>query len=529
MSLSSGPNSATLGLTFAYDVGDIINSYIGEPTTNLIPSPEVNAYPTAANGWCSYNTNRYCDPNPPYTCAAFWPIPTIASVTGNIVTTVSAHPIRSFDVLRPQSTGGGLIADTDYLMRKISDTQFSVHTYNSSQNGSQGYNNPLTGGFKVHDSYWLDQRVSVNATSFPTMWWGAPHLPNSGLVKEAITGGFNVYPSRKTDCLRLHYFRTDGVADGMSYCVDATTVSGSIYNVSFWTKSNTPTAVNKGVSFTNYNYGTYPGYGYFGFSFALGPEGVWQRQSYSFTATHTAIISYWFGEAPGSTSPYSFDLANIQVEQKNHPTQFVAGTRSTTSGLLNLAVNNTVYLDNASFNSDAQIALDGSNDYIKAAQTSSFYTNQFTWEMVVKYTSNTGTYQGLVWAEGSTGGGSGLQYLLTLNNLTVFHYRVYNSLTGWAATDTANITFDPYQYNHIVWQFNNGTVYIYVNGTLFHTDTSRGYYSGGTDSAMFLGARNDGSYSSAMLPAMYKHYNRVLSSIEIQQNYNELKKRFNLT
>jgi len=46
---------------------------------------------------------------------------------------------------------------------------------------------------------------------------------------------------------------------------------------------------------------------------------------------------------------------------------------------------------------------------------------------------------------------------------------------------------------------------------------------------MFLGARNDGSYSSAMLPAMYKHYNRVLSSIEIQQNYNELKKRFNLT
>jgi hypothetical protein len=149
--------------------------------------------------------------------------------------------------------------------------------------------------------------------------------------------------------------------------------------------------------------------------------------------------------------------------------------------------------------------------------------------MVVKYTSNTGTYQGLVWAEGSTGGGSGQQYLLTLNNLTVFHYRIYNSITGWTATDTANITFDPLVYNHIVWQFNNGTTNIFVNGTLFHTDTTRGYYSGGTDSAMFLGARNDGSYSSAMMPALYRCYSRTLAATEIQENYQNYKTRFNLT
>jgi len=183
MGLSSGPNNTDLGLVFGYDTGDVINSFPGEPTTNVLPNPPVNALPTIGNGWGTYNTNRYCDPNPPYTCGVFWPIPSIASVSNNIVTTVSPHPIRSFDVLRPETTGGGLTANTDYLMKKISDTQFSIHAYNSSQDGSQGYVSTTTGGFKVHDSYWLDQRVSVNATSFPTMWWGAPHLPNSALVK----------------------------------------------------------------------------------------------------------------------------------------------------------------------------------------------------------------------------------------------------------------------------------------------------------------------------------------------------------
>ena len=35
-----------------------------------------------------------------------------------------------------------------------------------------------------------DTRISVNLTSFPTMWWGAPHIPNVALIKTAITNGF---------------------------------------------------------------------------------------------------------------------------------------------------------------------------------------------------------------------------------------------------------------------------------------------------------------------------------------------------
>ena len=226
-------------------------------------------------------------------------------------------------------------------------------------------------------------------------------------------------------------------------------------------------------------------------------------------------------------------VASISLQQGDSvlpPRQLIpnATTRSTTQALFDLVGNNTVYLDNASYNSNGEISLDATNDYIKVGQNSNFYTNDWTWEMVVKFTTNTGTYQGLIWAEGATGGGSGYQYLLSLYSNTYFHYRIYNSSTAWTNTDTSNITFDPLQYNHIVWQFNNGTTRIYINGTLFHTDTSRGTYSGGTDSAMFLGARNDGWGGAPILPAVYKQYNRTLTAGEITQNYNHYKTRFNL-
>jgi hypothetical protein len=524
MGLSSGPNSATLGLTFAYDVGDIVNSYIGEPTTNLIPSPEVNAYPTAANGWCTYNTNQYCGSNG---CGNFWPIPSVASVSSNIVTTVSAHTIRSFDVLRPQTTGGGLTANTDYLMRKISDTQFSIHAYNSSQNGSQGYINSSTGGFKVHDSYWLDQRVSINASSFPTMWWGAPHLPNSGLVKEAIAGGFDVYPSRKTDCLRLHYFRTDGVADGMAYCVDASTVSGSIYNVSFWTKSNTPTAVGKSVSFSNYNYGTYtnPDYSYHGFSFSLGPQDIWQRQSYNFTATHTAIISYWFGEAPGSTSPYSFDLANILVEQKDHPTQFVAGTRSVTQGLLPLT-GSSINLADVSYNSSAQMVFDGTNDKITLDPVLAAGAGQYTIEAVFKANS---VKTQVIWEQNSS------TVIQNKRACMILLSSGYGGFNGQSNDYHSAVPYSAGVWYHWVIVVNKSgagnAIKIYVNGTLYtQGDPSNGASNldvGNYASAVGYKLNANDEYFDGQIPVV-RVYNRAINANEVQENYKGYKTRFNL-
>jgi hypothetical protein len=506
------------GLVFAFDTADFFNSYRGEPTVNTIPSPQVNSYPTFGNGWASYNTNKYCGNNG---CAVYWDIPSIASVSSNIITTNGSHGIYSFDVIRPESTGGGVTAGTDYFAKKISDTQFSLHAYNGSQGGDQGYINPATGGHKVHDSFWLDQRVSVSASGFPTKWWGAPHLPNSGLVKEIIVGGFDVYPSQKTDCMRLHAHRPES-ADGMSYGPDAVVVPGQVHTYSFWTRALNQQTANGGGYMSNYNYGSVSPTSW-GHSYTHGPLGVWTRQSFQFTPINENVISYFW---PGALDKY--DLANIQVERKSYPTPFVAGSRSTTTALLDATGNKTIDLTNASYNSSGNISLDGSGDYIKVQDGASFFRNEWTWDMVVKFTANTGTYAGLVWGEGDVGGGSGYQYLLSIVNNSYFHYRINNSSSGWANTDVSGFPISIGNWAHITWQFNNGTTKIYINGSLFHTDTSRGSYSGGTNSPLIIGARNDGWGSSAMEIGSFKFYNRYISADEVSQNFKSYKKRFNL-
>jgi hypothetical protein len=308
--------------------------------------------------------------------------------------------------------------------------------------------------------------------------------------------------------------------------------STGTYTFSAWFRYNGGSANNNGATVYISNYG--------GGDTVVGLDksliGVWQRISHTISVTSPSNVYYYLisygGVDNGTGNPdySSWEVTMPQIELKSHMTPFVNGTRSATQGLLPLVSNSSTDLTNASFDSNAQISLDGSSDYVKIAQNNNFYTNDWTWEMVVKFTSNTGTYQGLVWAEGDTGGGSGFQYLLTLYNHTYFHYRINNNSSGWASTDTSNITFDPSKYNHIVWQFNNGTTRIYVNGTLFHTETgTRGSYSGGTNSPMFIGARNDGAYSSAIKPDVYKFYGRTLTAGEITQNYNKYKTRFNLS
>jgi hypothetical protein len=136
-----------------------------EPTINLIPgSNGINSYPNIGNTWGTYYTGQYND-------NTYFSIGAIVSVTNNIVTVNgSGRTIYTYDVLRPQTTGGGVTAGTDYFIKMVGVNQFTLHAYNSSQDGSQGYINPATNDHKVFDSISLDQRISINSTNFPTMW-----------------------------------------------------------------------------------------------------------------------------------------------------------------------------------------------------------------------------------------------------------------------------------------------------------------------------------------------------------------------
>jgi hypothetical protein len=531
MPTSSGPNtSGEESLVFAYDTGDITNSYIGEPTANLIPSANLNSYPTYGNSWGTYNTNRYYP---------FFSIGTVSSVSNNIVTTTGPHTMRSFDVLRPETNGGGVTTGTNYQVKRISDTQFSLHSYNSSQDGSQGYVNPATGQFKVHDSYWLDERVPINASNFPTSWVGEAHLPNAALVKEVIPGGFPTGGGRGTDCIRAHWFRTDGVTDGMAYGADASIIPGTPVYLSCWLKSVDANAVGKSINFYHYTYGV-TGPTAYATGCTLGPVGVWQRFGYTFTSPNSAAISYWFPDSANM----KVDIANIQIEQKNHATPFIAGTRTTTQGLLPVVGNSTIDLSNVSFDSNAQMTFDGTDDKVHGVSTNLSYLSSSAIEFIVTPES-TGVRMmvgGYRHNEGYSSPTIGAVYIDTDNKfkasvITAAEvYRYVESTTTISANQTYHVVFNK--------DTTSGIMQLYINGIAQGAQTfNAATYGQWSSAGSYIGSNTldfgksfntsagqgwGGDFLNGKLPVV-RLYSRTLTAQEVRQNYQQYKTRFNLS
>ena len=198
--------------------------------------------------------------------------------------------------------------------------------------------------------------------------------------------------------------------------------------------------------------------------------GVWQRITLTINATSTSGTLYLisFGGTYGGDNS-TWEVTMPQVEKNTHATQFVNGTRSNTDGLIDLTRNYTADLTNAGYDSGANINFGGSNA-IKINSNSALFSNTFTWTGWHYFTSDTGGYSGLFWAEGSTGGGSGYQYLLSCRSLgsnAYAHYRINNTTTGWNNTDTGTLASNMLNtWMHTTWTFNGGTTKIYIKNPI---------------------------------------------------------------
>lgn len=519
MSTFINPAIVKSGLVLAFDAANGA-SYRGEATTNLIPTPSVNALPTTGNGWGTYNTNQYGS-------GTFFSIGTVSSVSSNVVTMTGNHGLRTYDVMRPQTTGGGVTANTDYFIKRISDTQFTIHNYNSSQDGSQGYISSSTGYHKVHDNIANDTRVSVNSTNFPTMWWGAPHLPNSGLVKELITKGFNGMPGYDpTDCLRQHVTRPVG-ADHMAYNVDASVTIGSPVVSSFWARAVNQNAVGKTINFYHYNYGGVSGADAFSVNCTLGEVGVWQRYTLGFTPTRNALISYWFNPDGG---PYSYDIANIQIEQRSSATPFVAGTRGTTvatnGGWKDLSgnashgetVNGPTY-DSANGGS---IVFDGSNDYVDFSAGTLGGTA--TVEMWVKLGAGYAGRMFFGW----------LYYDVWCPSGHLGYNTGNGDCYGITSTVVSNLGLVG-NWNHYVFEMRSDVAYtnnkIYINGVeqsigQVQSSESSGNRNFNSGNGRISSWRGSVDYIIPMNCSTFRVYNGSLTASQVLQNFNATRARF---
>ena len=249
-------------------------------------------------------------------------------------------------------------------------------------------------------------------------------------------------------------------------------------------------------------------------SAALGYTGLWYYQYNVRDKISVAAISI----APGST---------IRPAKQIIPS---GTTRSNTQGLLPLVGNTSIDLTNVSFNDNAQMYFDGTNDYASVTLPSSI--NVYCLEMVW-YNNNA-----IPNNDTAIGGPSTYQTPIEFNgNGTGVH------LGGWTGGmtneaihiwsgggATSNRVSAGVGYHHVLFNWNGTTYDIWVDGV--NTTT---YYQNGTTpsglitaSSIKLGNDTNGYCFNGQIPVT-RIYNRALSSAEVKQNYNKYKSRFNLS
>ena len=215
-----------------------------------------------------------------------------------------------------------------------------------------------------------------------------------------------------------------------------------------------------------------------------------------------------------------FYYNEYQVEINTHSTPYTSGTRSSTQGLLDLAGTTDIDVDDVSFDSNAQLSFDGTDDHI-TINNPDISADSFTIQMVVKpdsYSNNpmlinpnsTGIDQYIrIWSNGKIGG--------------VFV----------AAADTSGDTcrsstqLSTSEYTHFTITKSPSAIKVYINGNLETTVTptvSAAAWTGTWD----IGQRVNNTYNYNGVIPILKVYNTPISADEVKINFNSIKNRFGI-
>lgn len=268
-----------------------------------------------------------------------------------------------------------------------------------------------------------------------------------------------------------------------------------------------------------------------------GPDATWQANTPN---DHRAMLATYTGYGSNRVPT----VRNVQLEHGAHVTPFTTGTRSNTQGLLDLKGNSTIDLTNISFNSNAQIVFDGTNDYINlGSYLTGIDTSVLSIEIVFKSNTNTGGFTPLLgWMENEYPHG----YICTgdftgaWGNESISFYNEGPGTTGLSFAYTNGHAFlNDTNYHHVVFILQTGGYKIYVdgsevpvnasfrNGSMTTTMPSNLFGYGSTPSVVVGAGSNSVYYSNVTVPVV-KIYNRALTTSEVASNYKVVKSRFNI-
>lgn len=517
MASVAGPRTVEDGLILHLDAANP-RSYRGPTGFNLINSV-IDSYPTVGNAWATYQVDQRT-----YNNATPFGIG-IDNVTNNIIATTGPHQLKTFDVLYPMSSGGGVTANIRYYIKAHTATGFSLHAYSATQDGSQT--------FSVLDPVINDVRQPVFSSGFPTTWYGSAHNPNCDTIKTIVPNGFN-HEGRVHDCVRINWFRPDGRGGGggdgwvggMAYGVLPTVAAGTTFTWSFYHKAGSPSAIGRACTFQVY-FTSNASAAYSSFT----PQPYWQRNTLVASTpgiTTGQCYMYWFS----ATGNCAVDIAEIQLEQGNYPTPFFPTFRGSTAGSgggwndLTYSLNQFELINGNGYtgSNGNGIVLDGTDDYLITTEAKGLPlgASSRTISIWTKFSTLTNNFvqigsapeQRYIFEVYDV---SGTVYLYTdgvngANNLTISGSEV-PSLNVW---------------NNLVFMNDGQNWKYFLNGELKKSGTFPVTLNTGGNKVI-IGKRDD--YPSNTVNgtvSVVSIYNRALSNDEVKQNFNAQRKRFGI-
>ena len=248
------------------------------------------------------------------------------------------------------------------------------------------------------------------------------------------------------------------------------------------------------------------------------PRDQWIRISVTAT-TPSTNVTYAYISCYLDTAGDKIYFTAPQIETKGHRTPFVNGTRSNTQGLVDRTGNKTITLSNLSYDSNAQMSFDGTDDQFLISDPD--VGTSFSIEVIIKVNDYS---NGPIFISPNSVGIDHFFRVLNNGNVSAKFVEIADSS---ADSYTSSTTLNTGEYYHVVISKtpSNGT--IYVNGVAedSHTPTlAAAAWSGDWR----IGARWNTTYHlNGELPLL-RVYNQALTSTEVTKNFNAIRSRFGL-
>jgi hypothetical protein len=251
----------------------------------------------------------------------------------------------------------------------------------------------------------------------------------------------------------------------------------------------------------------------------------WYKRTVKYIAAEVAgqtpLMRFGSGYKRTQGGIYQLWVANVAMTS-NHP----AGTwlpgqsiRSATEGLKDLTANLAIDLTNVSFENDAQMTFDGTDDTVALGDSSQFNITSsmsvFAW---IK-PENISGWKGIF--GGATSGF--VHFQLYNGGINVY---VYGPAAAYGNPDSVSIGTNVW--TNVGFTFGDNTLRVYLNGEQLPTVvTGNGANISSNSDVRFGWAYATSRLFQGKINALTLH-NRALTASEIQANYNAIKGRFNI-